>query len=268
MSEAIGQSVRMSAARRFLGDLLHAGMSMPLVTIQKDMNVADLAAARHALAVRPSWCAIFTKAYGKMVAARPDMRRIVLAFPWERMYEYHAASADVTVEVRLGDENALAFVPIKHPETCPLLEIDRIISTCQEKPLELLPTFKDALFLARFCPRFLRRWAWWCLLNMSGRLRSWYFGTFGVTSVGNWGIESIRPIAPAISILHYGAIDADGNVSIRMTYDHRVLDGSGPSKALNEMEQFLKTDLLAEVGALKQGSVPAGLLKVGLGESD
>jgi len=39
-------------------------------------------------------------------------------------------------------------------------------------------------------------WVWWCLLNMSGRIRSWYFGTYGVTSVGNWGIESVRPIAP------------------------------------------------------------------------
>lgn len=249
MSASTGQTVKMSPARRFIYDLLHAGMSMPLVTIQKDLNVAEVAAARKAAEPRPSWCSIFTKAYGKVVASRPDMRRACLTFPWIRMFEYHATSADVTVELRLGDENVLAFVPVKRPEALPLLEIDQHIAACQEKPLELMPSFQDALFLAKF-PRLIRRWAWWWLLNFSGRLRGMYFGTFGVTSVGNWGIESVRPIAPAISILHYGAVDPDGNVSIRMTYDHRVLDGSGPSLALNALEQFLNTDILVELRAL------------------
>jgi hypothetical protein len=262
MSETIGQTVRMSPVRRFIGDLLYAGMQIPLVTIQKDMNVAEVAAARQLGPLRPSWCAIFTKAYGKVVASRPEMRHAVLSFPWERMYEYSAALAHIAIEVSLGEENALAFVPIKHPEACPLLEIDRIIATCQEKPLELLHTFKEALSLARFCPRFLRRWVWWSILNASGQLRSRYFGTFGVTSVGNWGIESVRPIAPGISILHYGSIDPRGNVSVRMTYDHRVLDSSGPSKALNEMEQFLKTDLVAELRALQQDGTQDGSFKI------
>lgn len=262
MAEKIGRSVRMSPARRFMGDLLHAGMQVPLVTIQKEMNVAELAAARRLAPTPPSWCAIFTKAYGKVVAARPDMRRTVLEFPWERMYEFSAAAADISAEVPLGDETALAFVPIKHPETHSLSEIDRIIASCQEDPLERLPTFKYALLVAR-CPRFVRRWVWWCLLNVSGRVRADYFGTFGVTSVGNWGIESVRAIAPTISILHYGAIDSKGHVSVRMTYDHRVLDGAGPSTAMNELEQILKTDILAELLALKQRGSPEGLLKLG-----
>lgn len=255
MAERIGRSVRMTPARRYIGDLLHAGMQMPLVTIQKDMNVAELAVARKLAPGRPSWCAIFTKAYGKVVASRPDLRRIVLYFPWERMYEYSSAAADITVEVRLEDGNALVFVPIRHPEECPLVEIDRTIAAVQEKPLETVMSFQHGLFLAQFCPRFLRRWVWWGLLNLSGRIRSWYIGTYGVTSVGNWGVESVRPIAPTISILHYGAIDPQGNVSIRMTYDHRVLDGSGPSMALNEMEKFLQTDILAE---LKEPGQPIG----------
>lgn len=252
MFEKIGHSVRLSPSRRVTGDALYAGMQIPLVTIQKDMNVADLAAARGLAPVRPSWCAIFTKAYGKVVASRPDMRRTVLSFPWDRVYEYSAASAQVAVEVRLGEENALVFVPIMNPEACSLLKIDRIIATCQEQPLKLVPAYSQALFLARFFPRIVRRWVWWCLLNLSARIRFCYFGTFVVTSVGNWGIESVRPIAPAISILHYGSIDSQGNVSVRMTYDHRMLDGSGPSKTLNEMEQFLKSDILTELLTIRQ----------------
>ncbi|MSQ93643.1 MAG: hypothetical protein EXR98_03700 [Gemmataceae bacterium] len=248
MSESIGHGVKMSRARRFICDLLHAGMQVPLVTIQKDMNVADLIAARKGADPRPSWCAIFTKAYGKMVASRPDMRRACLTVPWLRMFEYHATSADVTIEVNHEGENCLAFVKVRKPESLPLLEFDRIIAAAWAKPMKL-HSFQDALFLARF-PQWLRRFALWFILNVSGRLRARYFSTFGVTSVGNWGVESVKPIAPAISILQYGAIAPDGKVSIRMTYDHRVLDGSGPSTALNEMEQFLKTEILAEVKAL------------------
>jgi pyruvate/2-oxoglutarate dehydrogenase complex dihydrolipoamide acyltransferase (E2) component len=70
--------------------------------------------------------------------------------------------------------------------------------------------------------------------------------------VGKWGVESLRPIAPWISLLHYGMIDADGNLTVRLTFDHRVLDGSGPSTALVEMERFLKTDIVGELKALGQ----------------
>lgn len=243
-------------------DLLRASMKLPLVTIQKDMNLAEVAAARIAAQPRPSWCSIFTKAYGKVVASRPDLRRAYLTFPFDRIFEYDATTADIAVEMRVGDEDVIAFVPVKQPEACPLLDIDALLDSCKEKPIERLVRLEHALFLARF-PRFVRNWAWWILLNVSARLRSQYFGTFGVTSVGNWGVESVRPIAPAISILHYGAVDGQGNVSVRMTYDHRVLDGSGPSKALIELEQFLKTDIVAELKALHPGEAGDGIFEEG-----
>ena len=249
MPEKIGHSMKMTPERRFICDLLHAGMQVPLVTIQKDMNLAELVAARKTLNPRPSWCSIFTKAYGKTVAARCDMRRACLTFPWLRMYEYKRVSAGVTLEVEHENENCLAFVKIKEPEALPLLELDRMVTAAREKPMELR-SFRHGLFLARF-PRFVRRFVYWALLNVSGRLRNRHFTTFSVTTVGNWGVESVKPIAPAISILQYGAIDSAGKISIRMTYDHRVLDGSGPSLALNQMEQLLKSNLLAELKALQ-----------------
>ena len=161
------------------------------------------------------------------------------------MFEYEAATGHVTTEVKIDGSDALAFIPIESPELCPLLEIDRQLELSRKDPRRLRP-MAHGLIAARF-PRPIRRLAYWFVLNFSGRLRSVYFGTFGVTTVGNWGVESVRPIAPAISILHYGAIEADGKVSIRMTYDHRVLDGIGPSRALNEMEAFLHTEILAEL---------------------
>ena len=80
-------------------------------------------------------------------------------------------------------------------------------------------------------------------------------GTFGVTAVGKWNVESLRPIAPWTSLLHYGVIDSQGNMTVRLTYDHRVLDGTGPARALHEMEQFLKTDIVAELQGLGDGAL-------------
>lgn len=243
-----GRTVSMSVGRRFIYDIITAGTHIPLVTIQKDMNVADLMGPRQSAEPKPSWCSIFTKSYAMVVAERPEMRRACLTFPWIRMYEYEAATAHVTTEVSIDGEDALAFIPIESADSCPLVEIDRQLEISRKNPRGLRQ-MAHGLIAARL-PRPFRRLAYWFVLNFSGRLRSKYFGTFGVTTVGNWGVESIRPIAPAISILHYGAIEADGKVSIRMTYDHRVLDGIGPSRALNEMEAFLRTEILDELISL------------------
>jgi len=255
MLDTPGRTVPMSIGRRFVYDIITAGMRIPLVTIQKDMDVADLMGPRRSAPGKPSWCSIFTKAYAKVVATRPEMRRACLTFPWIRMFEYEMTAGHVTTEVSIDGEDALAFIPIFSPEACPLEEIDRQLAVSRQDPRGLRP-MAHGLFMARF-PRLIRRLAYWLALNCSGRLRALYFGTFGVTTVGNWGVESVRPIAPAISILHYGAISPDGKVSIRLTYDHRVLDGIGPSRALNEMEAFLHTAILDELTTLNDLPGPA-----------
>ena len=247
MVEKPGRTVSMLYRASIHLRYYHRRMRIPLVTIQKDMNVADLMGPRRSAAGKPSWCSIFTKAYGKVVATRPEMRRVCLTFPWIRMFEYEVTAGHVTTEVSIDGEDALAFIPISSPESCPLTEIDRLLEVSRQDPRGLRP-MAHGLLMARF-PRPIRRLAYWSVLNCSGRLRSVYFGTFGVTTVGNCGVESVRPIAPAISILHYGAISPDGNVTIRMTYDHRVLDGIGPARGLNEMEAFLHTDILDELRA-------------------
>jgi hypothetical protein len=260
MSEAIGHARAVSRGRRIICDFLDVSTTVPTVSIQKVIDLSEVSAARKNANPRPSWCSIFTKAYAKVVASRPDLRRAFLTFPWERIFEYNATTADIVIEARLADEDVLVSVPLKHPESCPLLDIDKHLARCKENPVERVRVFREALFLARF-PAFLRHWVMRFILNGAARARRRYFGTFGVTSVGNWGVESLRPLSPWTSLLHYGAIDPQGNITIRLTYDHRVLDGSGPSKALNEMEQVLKTNVTAELKRLN-GEASEGLLKV------
>src|SRR5438552_1042422 len=145
MPETLGRSIPLSLGRRIMDDFLYAGMQMPLVTIQKDMNLAEVVAARQEAQPKPSWCSIFTKAYGKVVASRPEMRRAFMAFPRPRIFEFSATTADIAVETRVGAEEILVFVPVPNPESTPLPEIDRILTTCKEKPFELMPRFRHSL---------------------------------------------------------------------------------------------------------------------------
>ena len=128
--------------------------------------------------------------HGRLQAAGPA--GAFLTFPTERLYEYADVRADVVLECRLGEENVLVFAGLNHPESCPLSEIDRRLAACKQDPVGQVRRFRRALGLARL-PRLVRRAVWWFLLNVSGRKRGRYFGTFGVTSVGNWGVESLRP---------------------------------------------------------------------------
>ncbi len=247
--EGVGRSVSLSVGRRVVCDLMDASAKIPLIPIQKHINVAALIEARQYAQPRPSWCAVFTKAYAKVVASRPELRRAFLTFPWERLFEYTQTTADIAVQAPVERENSVVFVPLKQPESMSLAEIDRRLAWCKEKPIERMQRYRRAVRVSCL-PRFVRRWIWWYHLNVSGKKRSRYVGTFGVSSMANWGVDSLRPISPCTTLLHYGAIDTQGDVTIRLTFDHRVLDGMEPSLALAEMEQVLNTDIVAELEAL------------------
>lgn len=257
MSEILGRAMPLSLGRRLVFDFLKVSEPIPLVVVEKPMDLRDLAHVRVQIAPRPSWCAILTKAYAKVVTAHCELRRAFLSFPWQRIYEYTRTTADLVVEAPLGNEFALVTVPLKNPDTKPLLEIDHYLRVCKENPVREVRKFRRALTVARF-PAFLRRWIWSYHLNTSGKKRSRYFATFGVSSMGNWGIDSLGPIAPWTTTLHYGAIDENGKVAMRLTFDHRVLDGSIASRALNDLEVVLKKEMLEELQSLPNDLRKAG----------
>ena len=48
-----------------------------------------------------------------------------------------------------------------------------------------------------------------------------------------------------------GVIGPDGKVDVRLTYDHRVLDGATVARALGELERVLACEILAELRYLQ-----------------
>jgi hypothetical protein len=250
MAQPHGVYRPLSLPRRFICDLLHFAARTPSVPVQRRMRLADVAAARSAAEPRPGWCAVFTKAYALTAAAYPALRRAYVSFPWPRLYEHPSSVAMVAVERRLGEEDAVLFGPVQAPEQRGLAELDALVRRYKEAPLETVSSLRRGLALSRW-PRPLRRWAWWIGLNVSGRKRAHYFGTFGVSSYGALGAASLHPPSLTTSTLTYGPIDADGAVDVRLVYDHRVLDGSTAARALADMENVLRHEIVLELGYLR-----------------
>jgi hypothetical protein len=242
-----GKPIPLSPARKFIGDVLHFSKGVPTVPVQRRMRLDRLVAARATLAVRPSWTSIFTKAYAQVAAGMPELRRAYVKFPWPHLYEYTQSAASVAVERDHAGEKAVFFGRIKQPDCMPLIALDQSIDHLREVPVEQHDEFQKVLTVSRL-PRPLRRVLWWLCLNIS-RVRGHHFGTFAVSVYSGLGAESLHPLSPLATTLNYGVIGSDGNVDVRITYDHRVMDGATVARALQSLESTLMGEILDELCA-------------------
>jgi hypothetical protein len=248
-----GKTIRLTPLRRMMCDFLEFSRKVPLVAIERRLRLGELLDARRTSAHRPSWFALFLKAYA-LVAERKDvLRQSFLSFPRPRLHQHPCNVASLAVARPVGGEEGVLMLQVRRPERLTLVEIDERIRRARTEPVENFGTFRRQLRVARL-PRPLRRLSWWAGLNVSGGWRARYAGTFGVTGVAALGSASLHTLSPLTTTLTYGVFEADGTVPVRLFYDHRVLDGVAPAEALRELEEALLGPILAE---LRGGTSPS-----------
>src|SRR5271156_2183587 len=93
-----GRSLALSLPRRWICDLLHFAKKVPTVPVTRRIDVQAAADARAVLARRPSWAAIFTRAYALVAREVPELRRYFMSFPWPHLHEFPYSIASVAVE--------------------------------------------------------------------------------------------------------------------------------------------------------------------------
>jgi hypothetical protein len=242
-----GRTLRLSAARRIIADLMYFGAGVPGVPAQRTIELSGLRAARAAAARQPRWSSIFAKAYGVVSDEFPELRRVYLKYPWPRLYEYPTSTAMIAVERRLGDEDAVLGCTIKHVGALSLLHLSELVDRYAQVPIQEVTKYRRLLRIAAL-PLALRRPLWMLALNI-GRQRANHFGTFAVTSVGWLGADLLHPVGPWTTLLTYGPLRADGTVEVRIIFDHRVLDGATAARALARLEEVLNGPILDELRA-------------------
>ena len=151
----------------------------------------------------------------------------------------------MNIDRTVAGERVVLFAHLPGPDRRALADIDAVIRSHREGPLGGIPSYRNALRLSRV-PWPFRRLAWRAALDVSGPLRCRHFGTFGVSSVGALG-AGITHLTPLLtSQLHYGMFDADGGVAMRLSFDHRVIDGATAAVALADMEGVLRGEIALE----------------------
>lgn len=243
-----GRRIPLSRARRLVIDFLHFAKTVPTVPVQRRIKLHSVIEARAALADRPAWTAIMVKAFAAVSAEFPDLRRAYCKFPWPHLYEVPTPVASVVVERDFEGDKAIFIGRVKDPAALPLPELTKRMGVFNESPVEEVRDFRRALRMLRY-PRPIRRALWWLGLNW-GRQRARHFGTFGISVYSALGAESLHPLSPLTTILNYGVFSPDGEVDLRVVYDHRVMDGAVVARALGRMQEILTGAIVDELRML------------------
>jgi hypothetical protein len=246
MHEPKGSSLPITGPRRFIIDLVHFAKRVPSTPVSRPVNVSALFAPRDEHPSRPSWALLFMKAYALVGANHPPLRRSYLEFPWPRLYEHPWMNCALAIERSYLGEHGVFVGLFRSPEQQTIGQLQDALSWYKHQPLEKVGVYRRALRVSR-APTVVRRLLWWSTLNISGFKRAKRFGTFGLTSYGALGAESLHPISPLTTTLTFGPISAAGEVNVKLIYDHRVLDGAYVARRLRDIETTLNTAILEEL---------------------
>jgi hypothetical protein len=257
-----GGIIRLSANRKFVIDAMRIWVRVPTASAQRRMQLGPVMVARARCAGRPSWVALFIKAFALVADELPELRRTYMPCPWPHLYEYPENAALVMIERMYQGESAVFPFRIRNPAWLPLVQLSEVIRKAKTAPIEETKDFMRVLRIGAL-PWPLRRLLWW-MAHGFGRLRANYFGTFVVSVISSMGAEPLHGHPPGTVLLTYGIIAPDGAVDVRVMWDHRVVDGAIIARALVRMEEVLRAAIAEELLSSQPQTAGASAVPDGL----
>ena len=250
-----GKYLKVAPSRRWMVDLVALSRSIPIAALEHRIYIKPVVEARDALQqVRPSWVALFLKAFGIVALRRPYLRQGYFNFPWPRMYEHAGNVVAITVEREWRGEFSIFFDMLPSPERMTLMEIHDHLKRLKTEPVESIPTF-NRLIRGNVVPYMFRWMIWWWLYSFSGPRRAKFIGTFAINGGTRFPIRPVMTTGAIGTTFYFGPFHEDGSTDVCLTFDHRVMDGGQVVRALDELESVFNTEILAELMSLKQSGV-------------
>jgi hypothetical protein len=176
-----------------------------------------------------------------------------MKFPWPHLYEHPHNIVTLNIERKLPSEDIVLYCLIRSPENRSIAEMDEIVRHHKEDPIETLRSYQRTIGMARV-PSPIRQWLWWASLNAIGRRRCHNFGTFGISSIGAQGAGIVRLTPVLTTTLHFGMFDEHHGLDVRLSWDHRVLDGATVGRVLTDLEQVLNRDIVRELTGTRRAA--------------
>jgi hypothetical protein len=246
MIDLQGRYLPLSPCRRVVLDLMHEAQLVPSVPVVRKIDLGDLVAIRRQSEPKISWFLIFGKAFSIVARQYPILRTCLICWPWARLYEHPFSICSLAIEREYQGENGLFFAHFRGPEYQSQAEMQRSLNHYKNDPVESIAAFRRILQVGQL-PRFMRRLLWASSLNFSGQKRAKRMGTFGLTSYGSLGAESLHPISPLAFTLNFGPISPANRVAVKIIYDHRIADGAEVARRLQDLEAALKGPIRDEL---------------------
>jgi hypothetical protein len=230
-----------------IADYMWAASGIARVDVTRRVAFDDLITIRKRFLDPPSWTAIFVKGFAIVATEIPELRRVYMTLPWPHFYEYADSTVVVVHERQILDDTGVLPLRFYKPDTVPLGQLSEMIRRAAAAPIEESSLHRKLIALAQL-PLFIRRLIWGLCLN-SPRLRR-ALGTYGISSVARLETELGISRTPLPCLLSYGPADPDGNVNVRLSFDHRIFDGALAGRTLLRLDQVLNSSILEELHEL------------------
>ncbi|MBC7816863.1 MAG: hypothetical protein IAG10_08260 [Planctomycetaceae bacterium] len=240
-------------SRRLVIDLLRLSKHVPTTAHDRIIDLSVVATAREHAAQRVSWSILFIKAFAIVSAKYPPLRQIYMRWPWPHLYQHPHSDAIVVTHREVDGEPWIFWSNFFQPETKPLTQMQARLDRYLTDPVPL--AFHKQWKMSAL-PSWLRRMAWWSLLNISGQRRVRRCGTFFLTTISSRGAEIRHPPGFLTGGLTFGPIDERGYSRVTLAYDHRLLDGRMVADILADLEQTLNGVIAEELAAISAEMVP------------
>jgi hypothetical protein len=234
-------------SRRLVIDLLRLSQQVPTTAHDRIIDLNVVSTARERSTERVSWSVVFIKAFAIVAMKYPPLRQIYMRWPWPHLYQHPNSVAIVVTHRELEGEPWIFWSKFYEPNTTPLVQVQARLDRYLTEPIPF--AFRKQWQMSAL-PCWLRRIAWWTLLNISGQRRVKRCGTFFLTTISSRGAEIRHPPGFLTSGLTFGPIDEQGHSRVTLAYDHRLLDGRMVADILADLEQTLNTVIAEELAAM------------------
>lgn len=247
-----GKRVKLSNGRRLVDEVVRAANKMPRAAYVRDFDLTKLAKLRKQVRPKISWNVLYMKAYALIAEKNPELRQCYVGFPWPYAYQHESNVCLLTMSREYQGEDRLLFARFNRPECRPLVDLQAQYDHYRKAPVKQIKQFRHQIRFAK-APWFLRRFAWWYLMNLWPRQRVSHFGTFGMTISGYKDAFNYQVLSPNTTTLGVDILPKRGQAKFSLTFDHQILDGVPVVNFIDDVYKTLNGAITDELRSLRQG---------------
>jgi len=220
------------------------------------MQLGALDRARRECEIRISWTVLFGRAYALVGEQMPELRDLFVRWPTRQLYRHPFSVASLSIHRKDDEGNErLIWGRWDNSEQSTLSDMQTQLDHFCTAPMA--EAYREGLMLERTVT-WVRRLAWWWVMQCAGRKRAKHVGTFSISSLGGQGVLNAHHPLITTSSLAFGPILQTGECEVVLLCDHRTLDGVLGAAALKALESVLVDQMPAEMNKVRIGMITDG----------